>query len=828
MGPVLYALVNPIYEALSAPSRPALIQGTRQTAQTRVNTAGTAEATSGLPNLDLQAKHTVLQTRSRPCTGEDEGLGGSGRSPSGHQGPVPAAGAARRPRLRGPGSRGRGAGCLGAAGRALPALRADGAAPRRQPHASAERSAGRAGPPLSAAAPGRGDRPARVLPAAPEPGPPSAPHGRPDAPLSRQAGPARRGPAPPAPAIRAPPASAPLPPPSGASPPGGARRPLTRASLRRRFRTTCPGHAPTAAPPTHPPPTSRGERASPRPRRRAVRQFRAWLETASPRPAVAPPLHCAIRGRYGGGAEAGRRGSGAAVRGSSLRPRLGAPSAFPAAAAARGGIFVFNVQMVLSSKNLEVPPWAEKREYAGRAGRPRPGALPSPPLALPLPRAAAEPRSPDASAGRRARGGHGRGGLAMARARTAGARGRRGRCGLRGRCGRGTLLACAAWTAGWVLAAALLLRAHPGVLSERCTDEKSRRILAALCQDYRGGALGGDLCEDLCVAGRLRYRRCLYYERGKKVLQADWRGRPVVLKSKQEAFPSLPPLGLPDEQPEAGGQDVPEAELLLLAAGEVRSALGLEPPAGGLGRLGLGLGRRGPRRRGQLASLWALLQQEEFVLLSLLRGRSPHAPPVLGSCGHFYAVEHLAAGSPRHRALFPLDGAARGGRGRARALSGVALSFLDMVRHFEHDFSHRLHLCDVKPENFAIRSDFTVVAIDVDMAFFEPKMREILEQNCTGDEDCNFFDCFSKCDLRVHRCGAQRTNSNLQVVCDKIFRHWFSSARGGPAVSAPLRRQLRAAVLECAAPGAPGAAPRVLAKLRRLLQAAMRELREDP
>jgi hypothetical protein len=56
-----------------------------------------------------------------------------------------------------------------------------------------------------------------------------------------------------------------------------------------------------------------------------------------------------------------------------------------------------------------------------------------------------------------------------------------------------------------------------------------------------------------------------------------------------------------------------------------------------------------------------------------------------------------------------------------------------------------------------------VVAIDVDMAFFEPKMREILEQNCTRDEDCSFFDCFSKCDLRVNKCGAQRVNSNLQV-----------------------------------------------------------------
>uniref|UniRef100_A0A8C3X2U2 FAM69 protein-kinase domain-containing protein n=1 Tax=Catagonus wagneri TaxID=51154 RepID=A0A8C3X2U2_9CETA len=110
------------------------------------------------------------------------------------------------------------------------------------------------------------------------------------------------------------------------------------------------------------------------------------------------------------------------------------------------------------------------------------------------------------------------------------------------------------------------------------------------------------------------------------------------------------------------------------------------------------------------------------------------------------------------------------------------------------------------------------------MAFFEPKMREILEQNCTGDEDCNFFDCFSKCDLRVHRCGAQRANSNLQVVCDKIFRHWFSSARSSPSISLPLRLQLREAVQECAAPGP---APRVFWKLRRLLQAALRELQEE-
>nr|KAF6422120.1 divergent protein kinase domain 1C [Rousettus aegyptiacus] len=114
------------------------------------------------------------------------------------------------------------------------------------------------------------------------------------------------------------------------------------------------------------------------------------------------------------------------------------------------------------------------------------------------------------------------------------------------------------------------------------------------------------------------------------------------------------------------------------------------------------------------------------------------------------------------------------------------------------------------------------------MAFFEPKMREILGQNCTGDEDCNFFDCFSKCDLRVNKCGAQRVNSNLQVVCDKIFRHWFSSARTSPAISPRLRRQLRRAVQECADPGPAGSPPRATPafwKLRSLLQATLRELR---
>lgn len=120
----------------------------------------------------------------------------------------------------------------------------------------------------------------------------------------------------------------------------------------------------------------------------------------------------------------------------------------------------------------------KKVEKVTRVGRSqKPGADPhaAPGLRGCAPEASFPSRRPSPSPPLELRSGDPSAGLAMARA--AGARGRAARCG---RWRRGALLAFAAWTAGWVLAAALLLRAHPSVLSERCTDEKSRRILAAL------------------------------------------------------------------------------------------------------------------------------------------------------------------------------------------------------------------------------------------------------------------------------------------------------------------------------------------------------------
>ncbi|XP_061821018.1 divergent protein kinase domain 1C isoform X6 [Nerophis lumbriciformis] len=179
----------------------------------------------------------------------------------------------------------------------------------------------------------------------------------------------------------------------------------------------------------------------------------------------------------------------------------------------------------------------------------------------------------------------------------------------------------------------------------------------------------------------------------------------------------------------------------------------------------------------------------------VLQDLSTHVAKVLGSCGHFYAVEYLSAGHAWDQNIFSLEEVV--GSGSLAAWSArqkvhrIALSFLDMVHHFDNDFTHRVHLCDVKPENFAIRKDLTVVAIDVDMAFFEPKMEDILDQNCSSDDDCNFFDCSSSCNLMKRRCSRHRSNSNLQVICEKIFRLWFSPTLLGAKAGLPLQVSVR-------------------------------------
>ncbi|XP_072235116.1 divergent protein kinase domain 1C [Leuresthes tenuis] len=384
---------------------------------------------------------------------------------------------------------------------------------------------------------------------------------------------------------------------------------------------------------------------------------------------------------------------------------------------------------------------------------------------------------------------------------------------------RGTLVFALLWFGSWLFLNGLVL-VHRSILSDFCTDDKSKRILQRLCLEFGEGSVTGDMCSDLCVLGLVKYKRCLYYENGKKVIEARWRGNPIILKSKLENFSSYEPLGILDYQDTA--EELSALDVVFYATMEVRNSLGIaeedDDEEGGGGGNNSSLARLWGKKlkirdksysRAELSSLWSLLQQEEYTFLRVLQDLSTHVAKVLGSCGHFYAVEYLSAGHAWDQNIFSLDEVAVPGlqdQSRARwavreMVHRIALSFLDMVWHFDHDFTHKLHLCDIKPENFAIRKDLTVVAIDVDMAFFEPKMKDILEQNCSSDDDCNFFDCSSRCDPVRRRCSPHRGNSNLQVICEKIFRPWFSPTLLGAKAGLPLQVELQRAVQECSETG---------------------------
>lgn len=217
----------------------------------------------------------------------------------------------------------------------------------------------------------------------------------------------------------------------------------------------------------------------------------------------------------------------------------------------------------------------------------------------------------------------------------------------------------------------------------------------------------GDLCEDLCVTEKLMYKHCLYYQRGKKVIEADWQGTPIILKSKNDAFSKYQAPIFLDE---SDAQSLTDTELLVMVAVEIKNTLGLDLPNSTL--LPLWPERKHSQNwKVELASMWSLYQQEEYIFFNLLQDFSKHVLRVVGTCGHFYAVEFLSVGHSWKHNFFSLEevlGQCKTGEETMNALLDIAISFLDMVHQFDNEFSHRLHLCDVKPENFAIRSDLTV------------------------------------------------------------------------------------------------------------------------
>ncbi|XP_065180955.1 divergent protein kinase domain 1C-like [Sycon ciliatum] len=398
-------------------------------------------------------------------------------------------------------------------------------------------------------------------------------------------------------------------------------------------------------------------------------------------------------------------------------------------------------------------------------------------------------------------------------------------------------------------------------LGLQCDEERAINFLDQLCSNYTHGYIVGPLCPALCqptlvpddhAIRRLTIKKCLSH--GNKVVLAMTLTRRLQLAngeggSEQRAGEVSEDVVLKASHFSGehyrstidgplGGISMAEALELFkdlmdafvspyrtnsTALLKFMDRYGLAPPSS--------TPPLPPPSTAQLHSLWSLLDQEEFVHLMLL-ANSGVTPNLIGSCGHAYLVPSRPPPSAFNLMLLPHIS----WRERVR----TALGFLTLEQRLASTRYGVFHLCDVKGENFGVRRQATtcsdnsenvhalsshdtewaddpgvrmerntdessecrneleVEAIDIDISFFERKMKEMLGQpRCDTDEECEFFDCHAYCDKWRRQCADVRSNHNLHVLCRKIFIG--TKTQVGLLWSAPvrIRHNLHLLLTEC-------------------------------
>ena len=160
---------------------------------------------------------------------------------------------------------------------------------------------------------------------------------------------------------------------------------------------------------------------------------------------------------------------------------------------------------------------------------------------------------------------------------------------------------------------------------------------------------------------------------------------------------------------------------------------------------------------------WSLLETDEFVLLSLLRGVSA-VPDLYGACGNMFASQFATSQPFLQGQLKLLD--TRSWTFRAR----LAIALIEMAASLETTPYGTLYLCDVKGQNFGVvrqpgNNWLTAKTIDLDLSYFKSSSSSyrfvMHRQKCNSDNDCTYVDCHISCIKGT--CSGAIISNNLQV-----------------------------------------------------------------
>ena len=189
-----------------------------------------------------------------------------------------------------------------------------------------------------------------------------------------------------------------------------------------------------------------------------------------------------------------------------------------------------------------------------------------------------------------------------------------------------------------------------------------------------------------------------------------------------------------------------------------------------LSRLGFSRAKeKSMMRRIEMQNLWLLLQDNEY-LCSIIYGDRDIFPQLLGTCGPFFAVEYV---DPVEMS----SGMMSMGDGREEWASRLKLAVLmmDLLDELETNLAEPFHLCDVKMSHFGlVKGGQRLKFLDLDSVLPRTVVSHMTADgsHCTRHEDCDFFDCRSKCSSVTSKCIAPVVNNNFQV---RIFNYYRSA-----------------------------------------------------
>ena len=156
-----------------------------------------------------------------------------------------------------------------------------------------------------------------------------------------------------------------------------------------------------------------------------------------------------------------------------------------------------------------------------------------------------------------------------------------------------------------------------------------------------------------------------------------------------------------------------------------------------------------------MRSSWQILAQDELLMMAIHQEQKTFTE-LKGTCGSVYALEKTIP----YSTFFPEVIPSMTWFKRVK----IAKSFLYLLKEFQNTEIGLLSHCDIQEGNFGLTKNLEVKAIDVDLIYSPNRMKEILTQpRCTSDDECDFFDCVSKCDVAAGQCTHDLITNNLQV-----------------------------------------------------------------